>query len=316
MASPFSATVDSPHSYAALQTTQISLSHVPESESTPTPVILVTLNRPKNNNAFTKVMEQELVRVYSMFDVDDRVKCIVIRGAGRMFCAGADLDIGFVSQRESTRATEHRDGGGKVSLAIHNCSKPTIAAINGSAVGVGITMTLPANIRVACASAKIGFVFARRGIIMEACSSYFLPRLIGLSRAMHLTTTGSVYQANHPLLSNLFSEILPTPEATIARALELADDVAKNTSPVSTKLMRDLMYRGPDSAEGTHLLDSNVIYGLFGSKDNNEGVQSFFEKRPPKFLGKMPDDAPNVYPWWTPINVAGGGRATKPTPKL
>lgn len=177
-------------------------------------------------------------------------------------------------------------------------------------------MTLPASIRVACASAKIGFVFARRGIIMEACSSYFLPRLIGMSRAMHLILTGSVYPASHPLLTNLFSEVLPTPEATVARALELADEVAKNTSTVSTKLMRDLMYRGADSAEGAHLLDSRVIFGLFGSKDNNEGVKSFFEKRPPNFQGKIPDDAPNVYPWWDRVNVTSSAKASRPSSKL
>ena len=177
-------------------------------------------------------------------------------------------------------------------------------------------MTLPANIRLASASAKIGFVFARRGIIMEACSSYFLPRLIGLSRAMHLITTGSIYPANHPLLLNLFSEVLPSPEATLARAFQLADEVANNTSTVSTKLMRDLMYRGPDSAEGAHLLDSRVIFGLFGNKDNDEGVKSFKEKRPPNFRGKMPDDAPNVYPWWEPVAVASSAKASKPGSKL
>jgi enoyl-CoA hydratase/carnithine racemase len=151
---------------------------------------------------------------------------------------------------------------------------------------------------------------------MEACSSYFLPRLIGMSRAMHLITTGSVYPASHPLLTNLFSEVLPTPEATVTRALELADEVAKNTSTVSTKLMRDLMYRGADSAEGAHLLDSRVIFGLFESKDNNEGVKSFFEKRPPNFQGKMPDDAPNAYPWWERVNVASSAKASRPGSKL
>ena len=177
-------------------------------------------------------------------------------------------------------------------------------------------MTLPASIRVACASAKIGFVFARRGIVMEACSSYFLPRLIGMSRAMHLITTGSVYPASHPLLTNLLSEVQPTPEATVARALELADEVAKNTSTVSTKLMRDLMYRGANSAEGAHLLDSRIIFGLFGSKDNNEGVKSFFEKRPPNFQGKMPDDAPNAYPWWERVDVASSAKASPLGSKL
>lgn len=177
-------------------------------------------------------------------------------------------------------------------------------------------MTLPASIRLACSTAKIGFVFARRGIVMEACSSYFLPRLVGLSRALHLTTTGAVYSASHPLLATLFSEVLPTPDATLARALELADDVARNTSTVSTKLMRDLMYRGPDSAEAAHLLDSRVIFGLFGSKDNEEGVKSFFDKRPPQFEGKIPDDAPNAYPWWDPVAIASSAKASKTASKL
>ena len=133
---------------------------------------------------------------------------------------------------------------------------------------------------------------------------------------MHLTTTGTVYPASHPLLANLFSEILPTPEATLTRALEIADDVAKNTSTISTKLMRDLMFRGPDSAEGAHLLDSKVIFGIFGNKDNDEGVKSFFEKRPPNFQGKMPDDAPSVWPWWEPVRVESSPQAAKPTSKL
>lgn len=200
--------------------------------------------------------------------------------------------------RELTRCS-----GGRVALAIHQCSKPTVAAIQGSAVGVGITMCLPATIRVAYAKAKIGFVFSRRGIIMEACSHYFLPRLIGLSRALHLTTTGSVYPAEHPLLRDLFSETLPTPEATVARALELADDIAQNTSTVSTKLMRDLMYYGGTSAEEAHLLDSKIIHGLFGGPDNTEGVKSFFEKRPPKFTATMAAGAPAAWPWWKQLDV-------------
>ncbi|KAK5048948.1 hypothetical protein LTR84_005369 [Exophiala bonariae] len=307
--------LQAPQSYNSLRFNHIKVSHVPASSPTPTAVIQITLSRPNKHNAFTDVMRQDLERAYGLIDIDERVKVVVLTGEGRSFCAGADLEIGFlggkkgdgsVANAKTERDVDHRDGGGRVSLAIHRCTKPTIAAIQGAAVGVGITMCLPACIRVAYSKAKVGFVFSRRGIIMEACSSYFLPRLIGHSRALHLTTTGSVYTADNPLFGTLFSELLPSPEATLARALELADEVANNTSTVSTKMMRDLMYRGPDSAEGTHLLDSKVIHGLFGSKDNNEGVQSFMEKRPAKFTGQIPQDAPDAYPWWSPVDINGG----------
>ncbi|KAL2415168.1 Enoyl-CoA hydratase AFT3-1 [Exophiala dermatitidis] len=301
-----------PESYTTLPLRHVKVSHVPESSPTATPVILITLNRPQKHNAFTEAMRVDLERVYELIDVDPRVKVVVLTGAGRSFCAGADLEIGFLGAKDENgqiknpkteRDADHRDGGGRVSLAIHHCSKPTIAAIQGAAVGVGITMCLPACIRIAYAKAKVGFVFSRRGIIMEACSSYFLPRLIGHSRALHLTTTGSVYPAEHPLFGTLFSETCSTPEATLARALELADEVAKNTSTVATKMMRELMYRGPDSAEGTHLLDSRIIHGLFGSKDNVEGVQSFLEKRQVNFTGQVPQDAPDWYPWWQQVDI-------------
>ncbi|KIW34476.1 uncharacterized protein PV07_01254 [Cladophialophora immunda] len=314
-----------PDSYATLPLKQIKVSHVPESSPTPTPVLIITLNRPQKHNAFTDQMREDMERVYELIDIDPRVKVVVLTGAGRSFCAGADLEIGFLGAKDTTgevknpkteRDVDHRDGGGRTSLAIHHCSKPTIAAIQGAAVGVGITMCLPACIRIAYAKAKIGFVFSRRGLIMEACSSFFLPRLIGHSRALHLTTTGSVYPAESPLFGTLFSELCPTPEATLARALELADEVAKNTSTVSTKLMRELMYRGADSAEGAHLLDSKVIHGLFGSKDNLEGVQSFLEKRPVNFTGQLPQDAPAAYPWWEQIDIGEKGPDPRGKPKL
>jgi enoyl-CoA hydratase/carnithine racemase len=177
-------------------------------------------------------------------------------------------------------------------------------------------MTLPAAIRVVSSTAKIGFVFSQRGLVMEAASSFFLPRLIGHSRALHLTTTGSTYQATDPLLSNLFSEVLPNGEATLSRALQLASEVAANTSTVATSLMRDLMWRGPDNAEDTHLLDSAVIYGLFGQGDNEEGVKSFLEKRKPEFKASFqstPEDLPQAYPWWKPVDtkVRSQARGTK-----
>jgi enoyl-CoA hydratase/carnithine racemase len=166
-----------PRSYTNHPFTQIKLTHVPENAPEATSIILVTLHRPANNNAFTYTMENELVEAFTLIDLDPRIKCVVITGHGRMFCAGADLSSSFEGGKEHPR--DHRDGGGRVALAINRCRKPTIAAMNGSAVGIGVTMTLPCSIRIAYENAKIGFVFARRGIIMEAASSFFLPRLIG-----------------------------------------------------------------------------------------------------------------------------------------
>ncbi|KAK0250806.1 hypothetical protein LTR35_010692 [Friedmanniomyces endolithicus] len=305
-----------PPSYTSLPFTQIRCHHVPSTSQAVTPTIVLELHRPGKHNAFTETMMHELEHAFQLFDVDDRVKCIVVTGHGRIFCAGADLDRGFVGGQEAFR--DHRDGGGRVALAIHRCRKPVIGALQGSAVGIGITMTLPMSIRVAFKDAKIGFVFARRGLIMEACSSFFLPRLIGMSKAIHLTTTGSTYPASHPLLNTLFSETLDTPAAVLPRALEIADEIVQNTSTVSSYLMRDLMYRDTGSAEGQHLLDSKLIYEMFGSKDNTEGVQSFLQKRPAKFVGSMQQDAPGSWPWYNPIETSNRPQAEgyKFRPKL
>jgi enoyl-CoA hydratase/carnithine racemase len=174
-------------------------------------------------------------------------------------------------------------------------------AINGPAEGFGITITLPATIRIACASAKISFAFARRGLVMEAASSYFLPRLVGMSRALHLVTTGATYTASDPLLSQLFSELLPTPEETVVRALAIAAEITAQTSTVSTKVMRDMMYRGPSTAEEAHLLDSKIFLEILRSMDSEEGMKSFMEKREPEFEGTMKDNA--ALEWWKPISV-------------
>ncbi|KAG9244747.1 enoyl-CoA hydratase [Calycina marina] len=263
-----------PGSYTEHMFTHISLSHHPSSSQTVTPVIVITLDRIEKSNAFTSEMEHSLVEAFDLLDIDDRVKVIVVTGKGRMFCAGADLDIGF--NRNNTRDKDNRDGGGRVSLAINRCRKPTIAAIQGPAVGVGITMTLPMTIRIAYEKAKIGFVFGQRGLIMEACSSFFLPRLVGHSKALYLTTTA---------------------------ALELATQIVSKTSPISTYLMRELMYRGPSSAEGTHLLDSLLMVQLYDKEDKQEGVNSFIEKRPANFRGNFDTGLPPVVPWWEPVNV-------------
>jgi enoyl-CoA hydratase/carnithine racemase len=171
-----------PKSYTDLPFTEILLTHIPADSPTPTPTILVTLHRPGRHNAFTDTMMNELVHAFALIDVDPRVKCAIVTGHGRIFCAGADLASSFKGGEEPVR--EHRDGGGRVALAIHRCRKPVIGALQGSAVGIGITMTLPMSIRIAYEGAKIGFVFARRGIIMEACSSFYLPRLIGYVEVM------------------------------------------------------------------------------------------------------------------------------------
>ncbi|KAI9688321.1 MAG: hypothetical protein M1820_010266 [Bogoriella megaspora] len=301
-------TQELPSSYTSLPFKEIRISHYPPTSPSPTPIVILTLYRPDKYNSFTTTLMEELESVFNLFDVDDRVKCIVLTGAGRMFCAGADLETGFVGGKE--RINNHRDTGGRVTLAIHRCRKPTIAAINGSAVGVGITMTLPCAIRIAAASAKIGFVFARRGLVMEACSSFFLLRLIGLSRAMRVTTTGATYRADdQDAWGGLFAETIKEEgkdgENVLKRALEIADDVVKNTSTVSTYLMREMMYRNPGSAEGTHLLDSRILYELFSSADNKEGIKAFLEKRPANFIGTMDSDAPGAYPWWNPIDTGG-----------
>jgi enoyl-CoA hydratase/carnithine racemase len=287
-----------PANYANVQYTQIHVSHVPASSPTPTPVILLTLYRPGKHNAYTETMTQELHNAFTLFSMDDRVRAIVVTGDGRMFCAGADLDISFKYDTERT----YRDGGGIISLSIYRCTKPVIGAINGSAVGVGITMTLPMTIRIVSNKAKIGFVFARRGLVMEAASSFFLPRLVGYSKAMHLVTTGAVYPSTSPLLDGLFSEIVE-PEQVLPRALALADDIARNTSAVSTAMNKDLIWRGPDSPEGSQLITSKLILEMFKSKDNAEGIKSFLEKRPAQFQGTVPKDAPTAWPWWTQIDA-------------
>lgn len=185
-----------------------------------------------------------------------------------------------------------------MSLAISRCRKPVIAALNGSAVGVGITMTLPCAIRVAPSGARVGFVFARRGLVLEACSSFFLPRLVGTSRALHLVTTGATYPAGDRLLDGLFTELVGEGKEVLPRALEIAEGVARDCSVVSVVTMRDMIYRGGSSPEEAHLLESKVLYDLFRGEDLAEGVKSFLEKREPKFKGTMEDNASSVYPWW------------------
>ncbi|GMK58554.1 hypothetical protein CspeluHIS016_0505860 [Cutaneotrichosporon spelunceum] len=291
-----------PPSYSSLPLTEVRVSNHPASAPGVTPIQVVTLYRPAAYNAFTRVMQEELVLLWNTFDADDRVKCIIMTGHGKMFCAGADLQQGF-KRDMAGKINDHRDGGGRVALAIHQCRKPTIAAMQGSAVGVGMTMTLPMAIRVAYKGGKYGFPFARRGLVMEAASSFFLPKLVGHGRTMHLVSTGATYPADHALFDGLFTEVMDSPDAVLARALELAAEIVDNCSTVAWALMRDLVWRPTPSAEEQHLLDSRILYSMFSGADNNEGVQAFLEKRSVNFTGTMPKDAPEVYPWWPLIDT-------------
>ncbi|TVY84672.1 3-hydroxypropionyl-coenzyme A dehydratase [Lachnellula suecica] len=260
-------------------------------------IALITLKRPGKYNAFTNQMELDLVRAFADLDRDESVRAIVVTGDGKAFCAGADLDEGVLERMAGEGRKEHRDQGGRVALAIHRCRKPTIAALNGSAVGVGVTMILPMTIRVAYSNAKVGFVFSQRGLVMEAASSFFLPRLIGHSRALYLTTTGSVLPASSPHFGSLFQELLPSSEAVLPRAVALASQISAQTSGTSTYLMREMMWRGKDSAEETHLLDSELMWDLYGGKDKKEGIASFLEKRKAVF-GGVEEGVPDMVPWW------------------
>ncbi|KAJ5115339.1 hypothetical protein NUU61_001098 [Penicillium alfredii] len=304
--------IELPASYETVRTTgHVVVSHYPPGAPTATPVVVVTLNRPANHNAFTGQMVQDFETLFPMFDVDERVKVIVLTGAGKTFCAGADLDIGFRGGKE--RPADHRDGGGRVALAIHRCRKPTIAAMQGSAVGVGMTMTLPAIIRIAYEKGKYGFVFARRGITMESCSSYFLPRLIGHSNASYLVSTGGVFPPTAKHFGDLFNEIQPDAARVLPRALELATEIAENVSPTSSYLNRALLWRDSGSAETAHLAESNVISHMFGAADQKEGVAAFFEKRKPNFRANLDDNPPPSFPWWNEVDTGRQPRANNPS---
>jgi len=270
-------------------------------------VFTLTLNRPDKLNAFTQTMMTELLAVYDEIDRDDAVRAVIVTGEGRGFCAGADLssggdtfDAGTGAGSGGTRKqATPRDGGGLVSLRIFECLKPVIAAINGPAVGVGITHTLPMDIRLASEKAKFGFVFARRGIAPEAASSWFLPRIVGINKAMEWVATGRVFGPEEALAGGLVSEVL-APEDLLPRAREIALEIARNTSPVSVALSRQMMWKMlcADHPMEAHRVDSKVIEFMGAGPDAREGVVSFLEKRPPRFQLSVANDLPDFFPWW------------------
>lgn len=267
-------------------------------------ILTLTLSRPDRMNAFNPTMRRELIEAFDAADADDDVRVIIVTGAGKAFCAGADLGKGGDTfnrdKREDTDLTESiRDGGGTVSLRIYECRKPVIAAFNGAAVGVGITMALPMDIRMASTKAKFGFVFARRGITMEACSSWFLPRLVGFQKAAEWAYTGRVFEAREALEGGLVRS-LHEPDELLPAARELAREIADNTSAMSVMLNRQMLWRmlGADHPMEAHKVDSRAIAFMGQSDDAREGVTSFLEKRPAQFTMRPSQDAPDFYPWW------------------
>jgi enoyl-CoA hydratase/carnithine racemase len=263
-------------------------------------VLTITLDRPDRLNAFTTRMMHELIDAFGQADADDAVRAVIVTGAGRAFCAGADLGAGgdtFDNREEPIE--EHRDGGGLVTLRIFESKKPVIAAINGPAVGVGATMTLPMDVRIAASGARMGFVFARRGIVPEACSSWFLPRVVGISRAMEWVATGRVFPAEEALAGGLVSRVVE-PAALLDTARGLAREIADNTSAVSVALARQLLWRmlGADHPMEAHKVDSKCIHWAGRQADAREGVTAFLEKRPARFTLRPSRDMPGFYPWW------------------
>ena len=265
-------------------------------------VLTITLNRPERLNAWTGRMGEELRAAFDLADDDDEVRAIIVTGAGRAFCAGADLESGgdtFDYSKRDTAGMAGRDGGGEFTLRIFDCKKPVIAAINGAAVGVGATMTLAMDVRMAADDARMGFVFARRGIIPEACSSWFLPRVVGISRAMEWVSTGRVFSAREGLEAGLIRSLHPKDEL-LGAARELALEIAENTAPVSVALARQLMWRmlGAEHPMIAHRADSRGMIARGQSADVVEGVSSFLEKRPAHFTDKVSDGLPDVMPGW------------------
>ena len=271
-------------------------------------IMTITFDRPDRLNAFTVPMQRSLCAALDEADSDSEVRAVVVTGRGRGFCAGADLgsggdtfDIGSGSPATGSGdlARAHRDEGGLVTLRLFECTKPVIAAINGPAVGVGVTMTLAMDIRLASEAARFGFVFARRGIVPEACSSWFLPRVVGISTALEWTMTGRVFDAQEAFDRGLVRSV-HAPDELLPAAYELAAEIASTTSAVSIAMTRQMLWRmlGEPHPMSAHRVDSNGIAKLGRSADAREGVVSFLEKRPPAFTDRVPDDLPSPWPFW------------------
>ncbi|UVI40427.1 crotonase/enoyl-CoA hydratase family protein [Qipengyuania spongiae] len=271
-------------------------------------IATITLHRPEKMNAFTRIMMQEVIDALDITDADDSVRAVIVTGEGeRAFCAGADLTPEgsegnvFARHKEVDDLSDEivRDGGGRMVLRMFDSKKPLIGACNGVAVGVGATMQLPFDMRLASDNARFGFVFARRGITPEACSSWFLPRLVGMQTALEWCMTGRIFDAQEALGRGLVRSVHPQAELMDA-ARGLAREIADNTSAVSVAMTRAMLWRLPQESHPmmAHRIDSRSIYRLGKSADSREGVRSFLEKRPPAYPDTVSNDMPDFYPWW------------------
>jgi enoyl-CoA hydratase/carnithine racemase len=276
-------------------------------------VLTITLNRPDNMNAVNLAMGTELISAFKAADEDDDVRVIVVTGAGRAFCAGADLSSGDktfdydnrddVKTGNKTASKKEkkvvRDGGGQMTMQIFESKKPVIGAINGAAVGLGATLLLPMDVRIASEKAKFGFVFARRGIVPDGASSWFLPRIVGISQALEWCMKGHIFKAEEALAGGLIKAIYPE-EQLLDEAYKIAREIADNCAPVSIVLTRQMLWRmlGADHPMEAHKIESQAVYHRGQQKDAIEGVMSFLEKRPAEFVNKPSEDMPDFYPWW------------------
>ncbi|MBB3261461.1 enoyl-CoA hydratase/carnithine racemase [Paraburkholderia bannensis] len=266
-------------------------------------IATITLHRPEKLNAFTATMMEDLIAAFDATDADDAVRCVIVTGSGRAFCAGADLSSGgetfdYAKRLGTSVETVHRDGGGRVALRIFRSLKPVIAAVNGPAVGIGMTMQLPMDIRLASSDAKFGFVFGRRGITPEAASSWFLSRVVGISSALEWCYTGRVFTADEALARGLVRSV-HAPGDPLPAAWALAREIADNTAPVSAAIARQMIWRmaGASHPMEAHKLDSRAIQSRGRSADAAEGVRAFLDKRPAHFPNRVSTDMPDFYDW-------------------
>lgn len=270
-------------------------------------ILTLTMNRPEKLNAYDFDMQKEMVETFRRVNDDDEVRAVIVTGEGRGFCSGMDLGGRDETFNTSVRPSldplrvdgRWRDGGGRLTLAIFDCLKPVIAAVNGPAVGIGATMTLAMDIRLASTAASYGFVFARRGLANEAASSWFLPRVVGIEQALKWLYSGRIFPAQEAFDKGLASELL-APDELIPRAREIAREIVENTSAISIAVIRQMMWKiqGADHPMEAHKLDSRGIETMGKSADAREGVTAFLEKRKPQFTMKVSEDMPGWYPWW------------------